>query len=89
MSSYLIAKETIPKIKLCESPAMLAEFFHRDQYFKQFGGLALDPFLMIEAANTETKNEESTAHSKSKVMKTVSLNFIEELFVAPLEYHTI
>ena len=120
MSSYLIAKETVPKIKLCQNAASLAEFFNRDQYYEQFGGLASDPILELAAStasqlqnedgaglhgdglnskekeggdqlakSNDTPSSKPEVVAKSGIVKTAPLNLIEEIFCAPLEYHSI
>jgi hypothetical protein len=114
MSSYLISKETIPKIKLCQNAASLAEFFNRDQYYEQFGGLAPDPiFAIATPAYSDSKGEIKAGDSglqeaadqakpmsdsaglskpdivKGAIVKSAPINFIEEIFCAPKEYHSI
>ena len=91
MSSYILEKKTIPKIRLTESPASLAEWLNRDQYFKQFGGLATDPFEIFNETPLPAEKKDSTSVSEvgGLVLKTAPINLIEELFVAPNEFQDL
>lgn len=95
MSSYILDKKTIPKIHLVESPAALAEWMNRDQYFKQFGGLATDPSEMLSnapaaaATSNQSKNKADDKGSENQVLKSASVALIEEIFVAPPEFRGI
>jgi hypothetical protein len=91
MSSYIIDPVTIKKIRLTDTAAnVLYEAIPRNQYFIKYGGLAQDQFLTQSTQNISLFDKFGAitppANKNQSVMKT---SYIEEIYVAPLEYHNI
>ncbi|KAJ3369254.1 hypothetical protein HDU91_007375 [Kappamyces sp. JEL0680] len=101
MSSYILDPNTIPKLHLKESPASLAEWIPRQDYFTKYGGLAHDPYDAPLACQppvpSDKPDDKSVVAARgdglSAVLKSAPIieapKYVEELFVAPLEFHNI
>ncbi|KAI8901940.1 CRAL-TRIO domain-containing protein [Globomyces pollinis-pini] len=92
MSSYFLDPVTIPKINLKDSPVSLVEWIKRENYFKKYGGLAIDPFDTVQSDIKSTDNNNPTVIKSAQAMDLVSkpselrLIEVEEVWSAPIEY---